>query len=262
MAALRRASGAWRWVLCIWLAELLTATLGGYGVRSHIAAVMDGFVLPDDHLLYGLVEFTHAHPQLVISIVVTLATSTLLGFLLWTVLAPLVLLRLGRHADAPAWTAAALGSAWLGSLGGAVATSAWHLGLRVVVVIIAGQAVASLPGSIGLPLVIVLVLASTCALDFSRVAVVTGGARGASPRTAIDGYAVALRRPLLVLAMAAVAGAQWLVVVAGLVAVLRTGGDALALMRACAAGATLLGFFRLALALSVRPAAPTASDAD
>jgi len=247
MNALRRASAAWRWVLCIWLGEVVIATFGAYGIRSHIATAMDGLAMPDDRLLYAVAEHTHAHPELVVAMVVTLATSALLGFVVWIVLAPLVLLRLRAGAPAPA--VASLGSAWLGSIGGIIATSAWHLGLRVALVLGLAAVLGTLPPSIAVWIAFAVVLAATCALDFSRVAVVTGTARGGSPRTALDGFAALGRQPRRAAAMAGLAAGQWLLVVGGLVLLVRTGGESLALMRACAAAATFLGVFRLAVAI-------------
>lgn len=244
--ALRRASAAWRWVVCIWLGEIVIAALGSYGIRSHVAAVMDEFVIPDDRLLYAIAELTHAHPELAIAIVVTLATSALLGFALWTLLAPLVILRLAAPLPAPALTG--LGGPWFGCLAGAVATSAWHLAIRLALVVVVGQAVASLPGVVALPIAILLVLVATCALDLSRVAVVVDGARGTSPRTALDGFAALVRDPWRAGLMVVLAAAQWLLVAVGLLVLLRTGGESLALMRACAAAATFFGVLRLAVA--------------
>ncbi len=253
MNALRRASAAWRWAVGLWLGELLIALVGAYGVRNHVAAAMDEYVIPDDHLLYALAELVHAHPQLTASILVSLVTTTLLGFVVWTLLAPLLLLRLGREGHARPRGAAALGAAWLASLGGAVATSAWHLALRIALVVIASQAVLALPGIVAVVLGVIVVLTLTCALDLSRVAVVVDGAPGTSPRTALDGFTALARAPLRTAAMMGLGALGWLVVLAGLVAVVRTGGAALPLMRACAALATFLGLVRLAVALDVPP---------
>jgi hypothetical protein len=162
------------------------------------------------------------------------------------VLAPLVLLRL--RADAPP-RVASLGSAWLASIGGNAATSAWHLGLRVALVLGLAGVLGTLPPAIAVAIAFLVVLVATCALDFSRVAVVTGAARGASPRTALDGFAALGRQPKRAATMAALAAGQWLLVVVGLVVLVRTGGEALAVMRACAAAATFLGVFRLAVAV-------------
>lgn len=246
MSALRRASAAWRWVLCIWLGEVVIATFGAYGIRSHIATAMDGLAMPDDRLLYAVAEYTHAHPELVVAMVVTIATSALLGFVVWIVLAPLVLLRLRAGAPVPV---ASLGGPWLAAIGGVVATSAWHLGLRVALVLGLAGVLGTMPPSVAVWIAFAVVLAATCALDFSRVAVVTGAARGGSPRTALDGFAALARQPKRAAAMAALAAGQWLLVVGGLVLLARTGGESLALMRACAAAATFLGVFRLAVAV-------------
>lgn len=256
MNALRRASAAWRWVLCLWLGEIVIATFGAYGIRSHVATAMDGLAMPDDRLLYAIAEHTHAHPELVVAMVVTLATSALLGFVLWIVLAPLVLLRL--RSGAPP-SIASLGTAWLGALGGTAATSAWHLGLRVALVLGLAGVLGTLPPAIAASIAFAVVLVATCALDFSRVAVVTGGARGGSPRTALDGFVAIRRQPRRAAAMAALAAGQWLLVLFGLVLLVRTGGESLAVMRACAAAATFLGVFRLAVAVDAD--APPTRDA-
>jgi hypothetical protein len=258
MSALRRASAAWRWVLCIWLGEVAIASIGAYGIRSQVATAMDGLALPDDRLLYAIAEHTHVHPELVVAMVVTLATSALLGFVVWTLLAPLVLLRLAAPTNAP--SVASLGGPWLASIAGVAATSAWHLGLRIAMVLGIGGALGSLPPPVAAPIAFVVVLVATCALDFSRVAVVTGGARGGSPRTALDGFTALVRQPRRAGAMAALAAGQWLLVALGLVLLVRTGGDALALMRACAAAATFLGVVRLAVAIEGRAPAPAGGD--
>lgn len=261
MTALARTSAMCRWVLCLWLGELLVAALAAYAIRSHIAAAMDEFAVPDGHVLYAIAEFAGAHPELLVSILVALGLSTVLGFVVWTLLAPLVLLRLGGASRPAAIDAPSLGAAWLGAIVPATATSAWHLAIRVGLVIVVGQSVVSLPPAIGAPVAIVVGLLATCALDHSRVAVVLEGARGANPRVALDGFArlLSYRGPSAVMVL--LAAVQWLLVLAGLVAVVRTGGAALSVMRACAAAATFCGVFRLAVATGVRPR-PTAPEPD
>jgi hypothetical protein len=252
MSALRRASRAWRWVVAIWLGELVIAAAAAYGIRSHVAAAMDEFVIPDDHRLYAIAEFVHLHPQLVVSMAVGLVTSALLGWAVWTVLAPLVLLRLSGIEGG-----AELGRAWLGRLGPAIATSAWHLGLRVGAVVIGAQLVAALPGIAAAVLLLIAVPLLTCALDLSRVAVVLEGAKGGAVRTALDGYARLVREPRRTAAMAGLAMLQWVLVLVGLIVLVRSGPGGLPVMRATAAAATFFGLWRMALAAAAaRPGPP------
>jgi hypothetical protein len=250
MTALGRTSRAWRWVISIWLGELVIAAVAAYGIRSHVSAAMDEFVIPDDHRLYAMAEFAHAHPQLLVSMAIGLVTSALLGWVIWSVLAPLVLLRLsGTEA------AGELGRAWLGRLGPAIATSAWHLGIRVGAIVLGAQALAILPGLVAGLLLLVVVPLVTCALDLSRVAVVLEGAPGGAVRTALDGFARLIREPRRTAAMAGLAALQWVLVLAGLVVLVRSGAGALPVMRASAAAAAFFGVWRLALAAAAAPRA-------
>lgn len=252
MSALQRTSRAWRWVVAIWLGEVVIAAAAAYGIRSHIAAAMDEFVIPDDHRLYAIAELVHLHPQLVVSMGVGLVTSALLGFVVWTVLAPLVLLRLSGIEGA-----GDLGRAWLGRLGPALATSAWHLGMRVGAIVLGAQLLAALPAMAGVIVLLLVVPLVTCALDLSRVAVVLEGAKGGAVRTALDGYARLVREPRRTAAMAGLALLQWVLVLVGLAVLVRSGPGGLPVMRASAAAATFFGLWRLALAASAaRPAPP------
>lgn len=252
MSALQRASRAWRWVVAIWLGEVLIAAAAAYGIRSHVAAAMDEFVIPDDHRLYAIAELVHLHPQLVVSMGVGLVTSALLGFAAWTVLAPLVLLRLSGIEGA-----GDLGRAWLGRLGPALATSAWHLGIRVGAIVLGAQLLAALPAMAGVIVLLLVVPLVTCALDLSRVAVVLEGAKGGAVRTALDGYARLVREPRRTAAMAGLALLQWVLVLVGMAVLVRSGPGGLPVMRASAAAATFFGLWRLALAASAaRPAPP------
>ena len=255
MSALARASRAWRWVVVIWLGELAIAAASAFGIRSHVAAAMDEFVIPDDHRLYAIAEFLHLPPQLVVSMAVGLVTSALLGWVIWTLLAPLVLLRLSGIEGA-----ADLGRAWLGRFGPAIATSAWHLAMRVGAIVLGAQLVAALPGIAAAIVLLLAVPFITCALDLSRVAVVLEGAKGGAVRTALDGYARLVRTPRRTAAMAGLALLQWVLVLAGFIVLVRSGPGGpgtLAVMRASAAAAAFFGIWRLALAASTaRPAAP------
>ncbi|MBX7083490.1 MAG: hypothetical protein K1X88_30055 [Nannocystaceae bacterium] len=257
MTALRTLAGAWRWVLALWLGEVAIAAAFAFALRTHVAAALSDFALPDDRLLYAAAEFAGAHPQLVSGAIVGLLLSGLLGGVVWAVLAPLVIARL---ADGPQ-SAAALGGRWLGSLGGVIATTAWHALGRGLVLMGLASALAGMPGAVSavaLPLVWGL---GTFALDLSRAQVVLHGARGTAPRTAAMAWLHAIKRPKLLALALALQAAQWLVLFAGLAAVVQGTGGAVAIVRSGALVAVALGSLRLLAAISAGPL-PMAAEPD
>lgn len=257
MNAWRTAAGAWPWMAAICVVELVIAAVTASTIRSHVASALTDHAIPDDHLLYAVAELSSLHPQLVTALLLALAISTAVGALLWTLLAPLLLLRLARGEDAP------LGGAWIDRLPGAVATAAWHLGLRIAFVFVAGTGLAALPPLTAVILGFVVLLVATVALDLSRVAVVLDEAPGLSPRTAIDGFRRMAQHWRSASAMTAIAAVQWALAGVAIVVAVRTGGSGLAVARATAAAATCLGVFRLAIAAGTArgPERPPAADA-
>lgn len=257
MKAWRIAAAAWPWMVGICVGELLLAAFATSAVRSHVAAAMGDHAIPDDHVLYALAELASVHPQLAVAIIMTLSISTLVGGVLWMLLAPLLLLRLDRTDDDTP-----LGGPWLLRLPGACATTAWHVGLRVAFVLIAGSGLAALPPMVAAGLGFVVLLVATVALDLSRVAVVLDGMGGGSPRVAIEGFRRMARHWRAASAMSAIAATQWVLAIVAIVVVVRTGGAGLAVARATAVAATCLGVFRLAIAAGTArtPEQPPAAD--
>jgi hypothetical protein len=243
----------------ICVGELVIAAVTASTIRSHVTSVMTEHAIPDDHVLYAVAELSSLHPELATAIILALAISTAVGGALWTLLAPLLLLRLARGDDEDA----PLGEPWIRRLPGALATTAWHLGLRVAFVLVAGSGLAALPPVAAAVLGFVVILVATVALDLSRVAVVLDQAHGISPRSAIEGFRRMAPQWRAATAMAAIAAAQWALAIVAVVVAVRTGGAGLAVARATAAAATCLGVFRLAIAAGTArgPTAPPAADA-
>ena len=233
--------GAWRWLLALWLAELALAATTRATVSGQVSAALGEFAAPDDHLMYAVSELVGTHPQTLVAIALALAGSGLLAMLVWSVLAPAVILRLGRGPI----PAPQLGALWLGSLGGSVATSLWHLLLRAGIAFAAGGMIASLPSGLAFAIVVAAILLSTAALDISRTQVVLHGASGASIRTALWGFVHAIKRPRLFGVLALLQALQWACAVAGLAIAVRSGGEAIGWARVAALVGTALGLLRL-----------------
>lgn len=233
--------GAWRWVLALWLCELALAAATSASVRGQVAAAMGEFAAPDDHLMYAVSELVGTHPQTIVGIVLALAGSGLLAMIVWSVLAPAVILRLGRGPI----PATQLGGLWLGSLGGSIVTSLWHLLLRAGIAFALGGTIASLPSAVALAIAVVAIFGSTAALDISRTQVVLHGASGGSIRTALWGFVHAFKRPRLFGVLALLQALQWCCAFAGLAIAVRSGGQAIGWARVAALVATALGLLRL-----------------
>lgn len=249
MNAVRQVLRAWPWVLAIWLVEIAIAATAAFALRTHVAAALDDFVLPDDHVLYAAAELGAWHPQLLVAAVVGVMLSGLLGMLLWSLLAPLVLLRL--HVGPQ--PAAELGSRWLTVLPGALATTAWHGALRVLIVLVLGSTLAGVSGP-ALPIALVAAWSlATCALDLSRVGVVVHGARGLHPGAAVLGYLQAFKQPRILAASLVLQLLAWACAGLGTWALLHSGGTALGATRACALLAVTLGLIRHAVSLAAGP---------
>ncbi|HWB75076.1 MAG TPA: hypothetical protein VG755_08965 [Nannocystaceae bacterium] len=233
--------GAWRWLLALWLCELALAATTRATVSAQVSAALGEFAAPDDHLMYAVSELVGTHPQTIVGIVLALAGSGLLAMLVWSVLAPAVLLRLA-HGSMPMTQ---LGGLWLGSLGGSIATSLWHLLLRAGIAFALGGMLASLPAGLALAIVVAAILLSTAALDISRTQVVLHGAAGGSIRTALWGFVHATKRPRLFGVLALLQALQWACAIAGLAIAVRSGGEAIGWARVAALVGTALGLLRL-----------------
>lgn len=257
MNALRQVIRAWPMVLAIWLVEIAIAATAAFALRTHVAAALDDFVLPDDHLLYAAAELGSWHPQLLVAAVVGVLLSGLLGLVLWSVVAPAVLLRL--HAGPQ--PASELGGRWLTVLPGALATTAWHGGLRVLIVLIVGSTLGGVAGP-ALPIALLIAWAlGTCALDLSRVGVVVHGARGVHPGTALLGYLQAFKRPRILVASLALQLLAWGCAGLGTWAIIHSGGTAVGATRACALLVVALGLVRHAVSLAAGPLPERPADA-
>ena len=123
---------------------------------------------------------------------------------LWTLLAGAIISRL---AGIVGWERLAGASArWLP---GIVVTSLWHMLLRGILVGGLILATSPLPRMAAAPILALVVLVSTCALDIARVHVVLHGAHRFHIRTAWMGFMQAIRNPTLLGKSVALGLCQW-----------------------------------------------------
>lgn len=260
MTSVRAVLGAWRWLVAIVLVELVLASAVGASVRGQVIGALADFALPDDHLMYAIAELVGFHPQIIVAILLAIAGGGVLVTVLWTLLAPAVLVRLARGP----LPAAETGGAWLGTLGGAIATTLWHLLLRAGLAFAIVGSVTPLPPVLAFAICAIAILVSTAALDVSRAQVVLHGAAGTSIRTALWGYVHAVKRPRLLATLATLQLLQWACAVVGLAIAVRTGGEAIGWARAAALVGTAIGLCRLHHVASAgsMPTPPKAGDAE
>jgi hypothetical protein len=241
VSGVRAVMAAWRWVLALWIGELVIAVTSGTAVRAQVAAALGGFVLPDDHLMYAVAELVGFHPQILLAIILGILGSAAVATLAWCLLAPAVLLRLARGPQ----PAAVLGGAWASRVAPALATTGWHLLLRAGVGFVLIGGVAPLPPTVALVILALALVVTTAALDISRSAVVLHGAAGSSIRTALWGYVHAAKHPRLLGALTGLQLLQWACGLVGLAIALRSGGDAIGWARLLALVGTAVGLLRL-----------------
>jgi hypothetical protein len=257
MNAVRQVIRAWPLVIAIWLVEIAIAATAAFALRTHVAAALDDFVLPDHHVLYAAAELGSWHPQLLVAALVGVMLSGLLGLVVWSLVAPAVLLRLHGGPQ----PAAQLGARWLTVLPGALATTAWHGGLRVLIVLVVGSTLGGVGGP-ALPIALLVAWAlATCALDLSRVGVVVHDARGVHPGTALLGYLQAFKRPRVLAASLLLQLLAWGAAGLGVWALVQGGGNAIGATRACALLAVALGLVRHAVSLTAGPLPVRPADA-
>jgi hypothetical protein len=251
---------AWRWLLALWIGELAIAAFAGTAVRAQVAAALGEFALPDDHLMYAVAELVGFHPDVVVAIVIGVVGSAVLAVVVWTMLAPLVIARLAGGAR----PAGELGAAWTRTLGGAIATSAWHLLLRAGLAFALVGSLSPLPPMLALAIAALATVVATAALDISRTQVVLHGGVGTSWRTAAWGYVHAVKRPRLLAVLAGAQLLQWACAAAGLALVVRSAGAAIGPARVLALLGTAIGLWRLhhVACAGAMPAPPPSRETD
>ena len=262
MRALQRALGAPGLILTIFAFQLLLATTVSSSVRVSVGAALGKYaVLADGHLLNHILELLIDHPAIAAGSAAMLAGSSMLGLVLWTLLAAGIIQRL-HSPTSPSEVAAAA----IRGLPGVIAMTLWQLVPRMILLAIAAAISGWLMkadtwGFLGvLPLVAMLGYV-TCALDLARCNVVLHGARRLHVKTALDGFVQAARRPRVLLPSMVFSACQWACVVAILgIAIAGLGtGWAIWVARCLALLGIVFGLSRVAVAVAVgaeRPIPP------
>lgn len=210
MNAWRRVARAPGLIALIAVLQLALAAWLGSGVRAAVGASLGPFsLLSEGHLLFAVVELFSSHPGILASYRTALIGSSVFALLLWTVLAPAIILRL-RAANPPARIAATA----LRGLPAVVVTTLWCLLPRGLLLAAAGFATARLMpmghwGLAGLAVTFIVLAYTTCALDLARCGVMLRGARRFHVATAIGAYREAWRRPSVLLPSMLLSLARW-----------------------------------------------------
>jgi hypothetical protein len=243
-------------ILTVAAIQLAVAAVLGGSLQTAVAGAMGRYaVLADGHLLYSMITLFIDNPGLPAGARELLAGSAVLALALWTLLAAGIIHRL--HAPAPASEVAA---AAVRGLPGMIVVTLWQLLPRLVLVGLVGALSgwilkADAWGWLGfLPLLAVLGYV-TCALDLARCDVVLHGARRFHVRTALGGFAHALRRPGVLLPSMVFNAGQW-ICVAAILAVSISGfgsGYAIWVARGLAVLGVVFALARVAVAVAAGP---------
>ncbi len=259
MKSLHRVAEAPGLIAVIVTIQWVIAAGFGANVRSAIGGSMGKYtVLTDGHLLAAVAELYRTHPGLAASYKQTLAGSSLLALVLFTLLAPVIIYRLAAPRPASVIAAAALRG-----LPAVIAVTLWHLLPRAVLLAIAGAAANSLLqkqawGLIGIAALALTMGYCTCALDLARCHILLHGARRFHFKTAAEGFLEALRRPVVLARSLVFSFGQW-ACAASMVAVAIEGAGAdstIWLIRGLALLGVVCGLTRIAVAIEAgRPSA-------
>ena len=214
LGGFRRVLSAPGWVLAIAAANLLLAWCLGATTRAAFDSVTGRWSVVEGEIVYGLMEILPEQSGLLLVIRQSLAGTTVLGFLFWTLLAGGVLYRLKEEAPISRVLSRAVRS-----VPTVAVISFWHLLLRLILVAAAvgiGVGLDKLGAAAWIaPLLGGLIfLFSTCALDLARAHGVLHGARRFHPATALGGFAEALRRPGVLIASMLLGLRRWCAVLA------------------------------------------------
>ncbi len=252
MKALRRVAGAPGLMALIVLIQWLVAAGLGAGVRHAVGNSMGSYaVLTDGHLLAAVAELHRTNPALTAGYRQTLAGSSLIALVLFTLLAPAIVHRLAARRPAARIAAAAVSG-----LPPVVATTLWHLLPRTVLLAAATTMAASLLeweawGIAGLAVLGLTMGYCACALDLARCHVLLHGARRFHFKTAAGGYLEALRRPAVLARSILFSCGQW-ACAAGMIAMAidsAGGGSTIWLIRALARLGVVCALARVAVAV-------------
>lgn len=247
MNAVRVAWSAGPLVLGLWVVELVVAACAGGSVRAMSRMVMQEFALPPDgRLLYGLAEIGELDPSLRAGVGAALLASTAIGMVVWAVASPLLIAWLHGPRDEVA-------TRWAKTIVPTIATTAWHVLLRIAVFFAIATTTSSLPRWVAGTALVVAIAICGAALDVARVQVVAFGASGTALRTALSAFLAVLRRPRVLGALAGMHLLQWAVAGCVLAITLRSGGALPWVGRGLALVGTALAAVRLAVALRMGP---------
>lgn len=220
MSALRAVWSAGPLLLALWVVELVIAASAGGSVRAMARVAMQEFAAPPDgRILYALAELGELDPSLRAGLGAAILASVVIGLVMWTIAAPLVIVWIdGKRDDV-------IGR-WARALLPSIAITLWHLALRIAILLAIAMSVGPLPRGIAAVVLVLAVAICGAALDVARVDVVAFGAPGTSVRTALGAFGTVLRRPRTLLPLALLHLLQWGLAGVVLAITLRTGGGA------------------------------------
>lgn len=252
MTALSRVLRAPGLIVLVVAIQLLAALVLGSGVRAAVGSSLAPYsVVTDGHLLGSVFELFAEHPGLPAGFEQVAVGSSIIGLVLWILLAAPVIRRLRARTPAPRLAALAVSS--LPAIG---VTTLWHLAFRLVLLVVLGMSTAGLMqhGSWGLLGVVTMAVAlafCTCALDLARCRVVLRDADGFHYSTALHAFREAVRRPAVLVPSVLLSFAQWACVAGALVAAITLAGadGTIWLVRGLAILGVVLGLTRLSVAV-------------
>ena len=193
IGGLRRLLGAPGWWLAAWLWMAIVAGLIGWQVQLLTVATLQSFdVLDPARRLFGVIDVLRDNPAIGAGLATSAIASVLLGAVTWTLLSPLLIVRLTGSRP---WSE--LGSRALSGLAPVLVQSLWHLLMRALLMLLVVVSVISAPPIVLWILGPLVWFISGAAQDATRVAVVEHGAAPWHIRSAIQGLGRVLRRPKL-----------------------------------------------------------------
>ena len=239
-------------IVTVIILHLLVASVLGAGVRNAVGNSLGAFsAITEGHLVAAVFELLSTHPGLLAAYRSTLVGSALVGLVLWTFLAPAVILRLRAPGPLPQ-----LAAATLKHLPGVIITTLWNLIPRAVLLTLTGFATAqAMPGGssglAGLAVMAMALATCTCALDLARCRVVLRNAPGTRFATAWRGYREAWTRPSVLIPSMSLSLATWACSLGMLALAIDRAGDpaTIWLVRALALVGIVLSLTRITVAI-------------
>ncbi|MEM7153077.1 MAG: hypothetical protein AAF799_09545 [Myxococcota bacterium] len=195
IGGLRRTLGAPGWWLGGWLWMAAVAGLIGWQIQMLTVAALKSFdALDTSRMLFGVVDVLRDHPAVGAGLATSAIASLVLGAITWTLLSPLLIVRL---AGPRPWSE--LGGRALSGLLPVLVQSVWHLLLRALLMAIVVVSVMAAPPIVLWILGPLVWMLCGVAQDATRVAVVEHGAAPWSVRSTVQGLGRVVRRPGLLI---------------------------------------------------------------